>query len=110
MDPYTAFAGYPSAPLAPETSLVLAHGDLAVALERLEALLGLAMVAYAVPVLASREELEALLRASSRGPAPARDLLAGLPPQRRPLAFRSLLWLLKLGLLRVAEPTALELS
>lgn len=107
MDPFTAFAGYPSAALTPDTSLLLAQGDVAAALERLEALLGLAMVAYATPVLASREELQAMLRAAAAGPVPARELVAALPPPRRALAFRSLLWLLKLGLLRRAAAQAI---
>ena len=106
MDPFTAFAAYPSAALSPDTPLALAQGDPAAALERLEALLSLSMVAYAAPILARREELQELLRGAARGPLPARELVAGLPGPRRAIAFRSLLWLLKLDLLRCGSAAA----
>jgi hypothetical protein len=100
MDPFTTFAAYATTALTPDTPLALAPADADAALERLDTLLSLKMVAYAAPILASREELEELLRAAARGPAPARDLVASLPIPRHPIAFRSLLWLLKLDLLR----------
>jgi hypothetical protein len=103
MDPFMTFAGYASAALSPDTPLVLAEADVSAALARLDSLLGLTMVAYAAPILASRSELTALLRAASRGVMPARDLVACLPGPRRAIAFRSLLWLLKLDLLRSAS-------
>ena len=102
MDPFTAFAAYPSTALSLETPLVLTEADPASALNRLEALLSLTMVAYAAPILASRQELAELLRAAARGASPARDLVACLPATRRAVAFRSLLWLLKMDLLRVS--------
>ncbi len=104
MDPFTAFDAYPSAALSPDMPLALAQADPAAALERLDALLSLTMVAYAAPILASREELQELLRAAARGPISARELVARLPEPRRVIAFRSLLWLMKLDLLRLDAP------
>lgn len=103
LDPFTAFAAYPTSTLALDTPLSLAQADPAASLERLDILRQLTMVAYATLILASREELQELLRTAARGPAPARDLVAALPAPRRVIAFRSRLWLLKLDLLRLGS-------
>lgn len=101
MDPYTTFAAYPTATLSAQTTLILTQADAAVSLERLDALMDLAMVGYAQPVLATREELQALLRSAGPAPRTAADLVAPLPASRREIGFRSLAWLIKLDLLRV---------
>jgi hypothetical protein len=61
-------------------------------------------IAFWIPVLPSRAELEQLLRAASPGPRPARELLGALAANRRVLMFRALAWLIKLDLLRVVAP------
>lgn len=101
-DPFTAFAGYPSRTLSPRTVLTLGAGDAQAALERLERYRSLAMVDYAKAVLPSPEETAALLRAAATGPAPAAALVRDIAPARQALAFRGLVWLVKLGLLEVA--------
>ena len=103
LDPFSAFAGYASETLGPDTLLRLNAGDGEAALERLARLSRLAMVRYALPLLPSREELEAVLRAAALGPQPARQLLQVASEARRPLLFRALLWLLKLDLLRLVD-------
>lgn len=103
MDPFTAFEAYPSTVLSHEMPLALVDTDVAAALQRLDALLSFSMVAYAAPILSSRQELEELLRSAAQGAMPARELVAGLPAPRRAIAFRSLLWLLKLDLLKLSE-------
>ncbi len=101
LDPFEAFAGYPSQSLAPETRLALAGPDLAAAQARLEQLTALSMVNYALPLLPEADELAEVLRAASQGAQPARELLRGIPENRRALVFRALVWLIKLDVLRL---------
>jgi hypothetical protein len=101
LDPFAAFAGYPTGTLGATTRLSLSEPDLKAALQRLDHLLSLDMVAFARPVLPSKTELEAVLRAAGQGPLSAQELFRALPQQRRALVCRALLWLIKLDLLRV---------
>jgi len=50
-------------------------------------------------VLAQEKELQHMLSAAAQ-PTAASQLVADLSPQRQPIALRSLVWLMKLGLLR----------
>lgn len=100
MDPLHGFAGYPTLRLEPATRLALVDPTPAEARVRLQSYLALAMVRYAIPVLPSGDELSAVLEAAAGGPRPALALVQGLPPERRPLVFRTLAWLVKLDLLR----------
>ncbi len=104
LDPFEAFACYPSQTLTPTTPLILAEPDLQKTLQRFAQLFELTMVSFAAPVLPSRAELEQLLRAASPGPRPVRELLGALAANRRALMFRALAWLIKLDLLRVVAP------
>ena len=100
MDPFHAFAGYPTFTLSAETMLGLVDEDLQTAVQRAQAYRKLAMVDFAKLVLPADGELEALLSAAAHGPSPAASLVAGLPKERQPFAFRSLAWLVKMGVLR----------
>ncbi|MBC1261173.1 glycosyltransferase family 4 protein [Synechococcus sp. BSF8S] len=103
MDPFKAFAGYPSAVLKPQTRVGLVDTDIKSSMKRYHELASLAMVAFALRVLPTHEEIAAILAAAAHGPQPAHQLLATLPLERRALVFRSLVWLIKLHLLRVAD-------
>jgi alpha-maltose-1-phosphate synthase len=101
MDPFHAFAAYPSRLLTPQTLLALVDADAASALARVRAYRQLAMVEFAKAVLPGDEDVQALLAAAT-GPQEAQALVQGIEPARRPFVFRSLAWLVKLGVLRVA--------
>jgi alpha-maltose-1-phosphate synthase len=103
MDPFKAFAGYPSAQLQPQNSVELVDRDLSRSINRYHELSALTMVAFAGAVLPTHEEMAAVLTAAAQGPQPAHHLLADVPPERRALVFRSLVWLIKLQVLRLAE-------
>ncbi|MFM7086307.1 MAG: glycosyltransferase family 4 protein [Cyanobium sp.] len=103
-DPYAAFAAYPSERFGLETRLGLVDGEVTAAAERLRRLGSLEMVRYAEALLPSSQELIALLQAIGPRGATAQALLAPAPPQRRALLFRSLLWLLKLNVIRRLPP------
>lgn len=105
-DPFTAFAAYPTRHLRPDTLLALTDGDVPCAQARLTAALALKMVNVAEPILPTRAELDAMLAQGGAGPLPVAQWVAPLPPERRGRAARALVWLVKLGIMRLQEPAA----
>lgn len=103
MDPFHAFAAYPSRLLAADTRLGLTAAAQADAAAVASTWRRLAMVDFARAILPSEAEVEQVLRAAAAGPRPAAELVAALPEARRALVFRSLVWLVKLGVLRLHE-------
>jgi glycosyltransferase involved in cell wall biosynthesis len=101
LDPFEAFASYPSRILSPQTVLALGEADVATALKRAEQYRQLAMVRYATAVMPSPAEVALVLRAAASGPAPAAALVQHIPTKRQAAVFRGLVWLVKLGLLKV---------
>jgi alpha-maltose-1-phosphate synthase len=102
MDPYSAFAGYPTTALTTETRLALVESDAEGAVRRIEQYRSLAMVEFASRLLPTPDETKSLLAACADGPESAKALVAGLPPARRRIALRGLAWLIKMGILKVA--------
>lgn len=101
MDPFHAFAGYPTHTLTPQIVLGLVNGQVAEALERVGAYRKLAMVNFANAVLPSEAEVQVVLQAAAGGAKPAAELIQDIPAGRKPFVFRALAWLLKLGVLKV---------
>ncbi len=101
LDPFHAFAAYPTQVLTPEALLVRVDADVAAAIARTQAYRQLAMVEFAKVVLPDEEEVSAVLHAASSTPIAAKDLVAAIPPERQAFVLRSLAWLLKLGVLGV---------
>lgn len=99
MDPFEGFAAYPSSTLKSGTVLELVD-DLPGALQRVLTYRQLAMVNFARFVLPEQSEVERILVNAAAGPRPAIELVAGLPGEIKQRHFRSLSWLLKLGMLR----------
>jgi len=102
MDPFHAFASYPTQTLTPQTVLGLVDADVAMAIERVGAYRKLAMVDFAKVVLPSEAEIQAVFAAAGT-PKPAAALIASVPAERQAFVFRALVWLVKLGVLRVVE-------
>ncbi len=100
MDPFLAFSAYPTRTLQPETVLALVDGDIPVA-RRLQELRQLGMISFARLVLPTDAELQEVLRLASGGPCTAAHLIAGLPAERQAFVFRALVWLVKLGIMRI---------
>lgn len=101
MDPFAAFAAYPTRLLQPETQLSLVDASADLAIARLNAYRSLDMVNFASTVLPSSFEAETVLRASSTTPKTAAELVKEIPSERQAFVFRALVWLIKLGVLRV---------
>ena len=111
MDPFAAFASYPTHTLNENTLLVLEPQSLnaselldiqSQAVLQVEAYRQLAMVNYAKQVLPTPEEVKHLIGNTATTPKRAIDLLEGIEAERRPFVFRSLAWLMKLGVLGLA--------
>ncbi|MDP2794803.1 MAG: glycosyltransferase family 4 protein [Sulfurisoma sp.] len=107
MDPFAAFASYPTAVLTGETVLELTDADAGAALRRLRAFGELAMVSFARVVLPTDAEAHAVLDAVAAGPRPAAELVRAVSAERQAFVFRSLAWLVKLGVLRVRGESSL---
>ena len=60
------------------------------------------MVNYATLVIPTDEEIFSVLQVAEKGIRPAIDLVINLPQERLAFVFRSLAWLLKLGVLKLA--------
>jgi hypothetical protein len=62
----------------------------------------LAMVDFAKIILPTEAEIASVLNTAAQ-PQPAQALIAGIAQERQAFVFRSLVWLLKLGVLRVVS-------
>ena len=100
MDPFHAFASYPTHTLTPQTLLALVEADVASAMARVQQYQALAMVNFAKLVLPTEQEVLAVLTAATV-PQSAQNLVAAIPAPRQAIVFRALAWLLKLGVLKV---------
>ncbi len=108
LDPTWSFQGYATYTLTPETWLAACSepGDTVGRVAQANAMRDLDMVAFAKAVLPSEAEVLTLLGGLERGPRQAGRLVEPVPEARRAAAFRGLVWLMKLGLLRRAEAPA----
>ena len=101
MDPFHAFASYPTQALKPSTMLALVDNSLEEATARLQTYQAMAMVSFAKFVLPSDAEVEAVLKQAAAGPQAAIELVQTIDNARKPFVFRTLVWLLKMGILKV---------
>ena len=98
MDPFTGFQHYPSQPLRTDTRIVVTGPD---ALERLRRWQGLMMVNYAAAVLPPEAQVRGWLDSWASGEATCGSWLAGQPRETHARCARGLVWLAKLGIVRL---------
>jgi len=101
MDPFYAFASYPTQTLKTSTILCLADSSLEIAVARVQTYQAMAMVNFAKWVIPTDAEINVLLKQASVGPQPAVALVQYIADARKPFVFRALVWLLKLGVLKI---------
>ena len=101
MDPFNGFDQYPSRILALETLFVLVESNSQDSIDRLREFLKLSMVNYAQLVVPDIDEISEVLNNLESGPMAAKELVKNFPDNRQAYIFRSLLWLLKLNILKV---------
>ena len=102
IDPFFAFESYSTQTLKPTSMLALTDSSIPEALQRLNKYKTLAMVNFAKLVLPTDEEVASAFKAAADGPISAQAMLETITPSRQAFVLRSLVWLLKLGLLRLA--------
>lgn len=103
LDPFYAFANYPTHPMSTGTQLLMVDDSLTTALTRARAYRALAMINFANAVLPSEIEISALLTQASKGQQSASQLVqACIPMERQAFCLRALVWLVKLNLLKVS--------
>jgi hypothetical protein len=103
MDPFHAFATYPTQALTPQTLLALVDTNFEVAVQRALAYRQLAMVDFAKVILPSEVEIRAVLQTATPTGA-ALEWVQAIPDDRRAFVFRALVWLVKLSVLKVVAP------
>jgi hypothetical protein len=103
MDPFALFAGYPTSLLTPQTVIGVMNADVHALLKRVSDYRQLAMVNFAKEVLPAEAEVRAVLNLAASGPRSAVELIQSISTERQPFVFRALVWLVKLGILRVCR-------
>jgi glycosyltransferase involved in cell wall biosynthesis len=101
MDPFFAFESYPTQTLKLTSMLALADASATEALLRVNQYKTLAMVNFAKLVLPTDAEIAHVLNAAAHAPCSAQTLIQEIEPSRQAFVMRSLVWLLKLGVLRL---------
>lgn len=101
MDPFHAFSSYPTQVLTPDTILHLMGDDAETVLSRVRSLRSLGMVDFAKLVLPAEKEIRAIICCLALGPKPAREVIESIPQSRKAAVYRSLTWLIKIGVLMV---------
>lgn len=101
MDPFEAFAAYPTQRLGPQTVVALPAAGLEAAEQWLRSCLSLSMVTYASSVLLTEAEALALLQRLAAAPLPIARLTGTAASPEASRLLRGVAWLLKLGVLRL---------
>lgn len=99
-DPFALFRGHPTRQLDDRTPLALSDGDAAALLAALRT--G-SIALYHPRALLPGEEIDAIVDRLAAGPATVADLVAGRAGRERMAALRSLAWLLKFDVARIAR-------
>ncbi len=100
MDPFHAFATYPTTTLTEATRLTLSPSQTSASvLQKVSEMRQLAMVDYTPINFAEDGNLQAICAALDRGCDTVGSVVADIEEARRPFAIRTLSWLIKLGLI-----------
>jgi glycosyltransferase involved in cell wall biosynthesis len=99
LDPFAAFASWPSAQLTPETVVELAPDA---SLAQLRAYRALGINRFATSSLPTLEEFGQIFGSIESRPTQVDELLDTLGPCDRPTLLRGLVWLCKMDLLRIS--------
>ena len=102
LDPFYAFETYATHILREDSLLALVHTDVQQTFEAANAYRKLNMVNFAKQVLPSQQEVTQVLMKANAGPLSARAFSEDSPPDRKLSVYRSLAWMLKMGLLKIA--------
>lgn len=99
LDPFYAFGGYPTYRLDYETKLKLRHKNTPDSLQHWQSVASLAMVNFASYVMPSAEESKWIIKLIDKQEKTVREILQFSSDDRRQQLHRSLVWMLKMGIL-----------
>lgn len=101
MDPFHAFSSYPTQVLNRDATLHLIGDDVETTMSRISSLRSLGMVDFAKMVLPDDKEIRTVISCLAQGPKTAGEIIEAIPQRRKAAVFRSLSWLIKIGILTV---------
>ena len=99
LDPFYSFRKYPTNSLTPQTFLTLVENDLDSSLNIIKRYQELSMVNFAKVIFPTESEILIVLNAGLRGPRKAIEFVEDISEDRQLFVLRSLVWLVKLGIL-----------
>jgi hypothetical protein len=102
MNSFHGFGNYSTHKLKSTTILELVDSSLEIAISRTHSYRSLAMIDFARFVVPVNKEINSVLEIAAKGPIAAIDLLENIDVERKPFVFRGLVWLLKMGVLKVS--------
>lgn len=107
LDPFYAFASYPTKVLTTQTLLTLVDKSIDTAIARALTYRQLAMVDFAKVILPTEDEIRVVLSSQTdSAPRTAIEWVHSIPEARRTFVFRSLAWFLKLNILKIVTPSS----
>ena len=86
--------------MTPQTLLTLVENDLDSSLKTIKLHQELSMVNFAKVILPTESEILIVLKAGLKGTRKAIEFVSEIPEDRQLFVLRSLVWLVKLGILR----------
>jgi len=101
LEPFYSFESYSTHTLKPSSILMMVDSSVQESMIRTQNYRDLAMVNFAKLVLPTNVEIAQVLGIAIKGPSTAQSLLQEITPERQAFVFRSLAWLLKLGILKL---------
>ena len=104
LDPFTMFAGYPTASIQQDTQLILLNisGEpIGALIERLDVFKSLKMVDFTSEIHLTKQDCYRLFEFLSDGPKAVGQILSLVPKDSQSQLHLSLLWLMKLGFLAI---------
>jgi hypothetical protein len=105
MDPFFAFANYSTQTLTLDSYLKLNNTDVSQVLNEVKNYRQLDMIKFSQMLFPTEAELNVVVEKIVRYPqgAKAKEIISEIVDARKPFVLRSLVWLVKLGVLRVVN-------
>jgi hypothetical protein len=101
LDPFYAFENYPTKVLTKNTVVALVYNNLDDSINHILTLKKLSMVNFSDVIQPTDNEIKILLTALAEKPIPIEKIIEKFKGNRKVFIFRSLNWLLKLGVLKI---------
>ena len=100
MDPFDSFGSYATHTLEPNSVLTLTDASIQEGMQKINQYKKLAMINFAKYIIPTDEEIAFVLGSIAKGPCLVQDLLREVEPSRQAFLYRSLVWFMKLGIVK----------